>query len=93
MLTKYYIEIDGVKAEMPRGCLKNWDEIKCVYKRSDFSGVTRSFTTQFEFVGEMYDKLMASYPSIQSLMTGNGKSSSLAILISLRSSGIITLSS
>lgn len=61
MLTKYYIEIDGVKAEMPRGCLKNWDEIKCVYKRSDFSGVTRSFTTQFEFVGEMYDKLMALY--------------------------------
>lgn len=61
MLTKYYIEIDGVKAELPKGCLKNWDEIKCVYKRSDFSGVTRSFTTQFEFVGEMYDRLMALY--------------------------------
>ena len=61
MLTKYYIEIDGVKAEVPKGCLKNWDEIKCVYKRSDFSGVTRSFTTQFEFVGEMYDILMALY--------------------------------
>lgn len=61
MLTKYYIEIDGVKAEVPKGCLKNWDEIKCVYKRSDFSGVTRSFTTQFEFVGEMYDRLMALY--------------------------------
>lgn len=61
MLTKYYIEIDGVKTEVPKGCLKNWDEIKCVYKRSDFSGVTRSFTTQFEFVGEMYDRLMALY--------------------------------
>lgn len=61
MLTKYYIEIDGVKAEVPKECLKNWDEIKCVYKRSDFSGVTRSFTTQFEFVGEMYDKLVALY--------------------------------
>lgn len=61
MLTKYYIEIDGEKAEVPKGCLKNWDEIKCVYKRSDFSGVTRSFTTQFEFVGEMYDRLMALY--------------------------------
>lgn len=61
MLTKYYIEIDGVKAEVPKGCLKNWDEIKCVYKRTDFSGVTRSFTTQFEFVGEMYDRLMALY--------------------------------
>lgn len=61
MLTKYYIEIDGIKAEVPKGCLKNWDEIKCVYKRTDFSGVTRSFTTQFEFVGEMYDRLMALY--------------------------------
>lgn len=61
MLTRYYIEIDGAKAEVPKGCLKNWDEIKCVYKRSDFSGVTRSFTTQFEFVGEIYDRLMALY--------------------------------
>lgn len=61
MRTKYYIEIDGVKTEVPKGCLKNWDEIKCVYKRSDFSGVTRSFTTQFEFVGEMYERLMALY--------------------------------
>lgn len=61
MLTKYYIEIDGVKVEVPKGCLKNWDEIQCVYKRSDFSGVTRSFTSQFEFVGEMYDRLMALY--------------------------------
>ena len=61
MLTKYYIEIDGVKSEMPKGCLQNWDEIECVYKRSDLSGVTRSFTTQFEFVGEMYDKLMALF--------------------------------
>lgn len=61
MLTKYYIEIDGVKTEVPKECLKNWDEIKCVYKRADFSGVTRSFTTQFEFVGEMYDRLLALY--------------------------------
>lgn len=59
--TKYYIEIDGIKSEVPGGCLKNWDEIQCVYKRSDFSGVTRSFTSQFEFVGEMHDKLMALY--------------------------------
>lgn len=61
MLTKYYIEIDGIKDEVPKECLKNWDEIKCIYKRSDFSGVTRSFTTQFEFVGKMYDRLMELY--------------------------------
>lgn len=61
MLTKYLIEIDGQKVEIPKECIKNWDEIQCVYKRTDFSGVTRSFTSQFEFVGEMYDKLVALY--------------------------------
>lgn len=61
MLTKYYIEIDGARSEIPKECIKNWDEIKCVYKRADYSGVTRSFSSQFEFVGEMYDKLMALY--------------------------------
>lgn len=61
MLTKYYIEIDGQKVEIPKECIKNWDEIQCVYKRADFSGVTRSFTSQFEFVGEMYDRLMTLY--------------------------------
>lgn len=61
MLTKYYLEIDGVKHDVPCQCIKNWDEIKCVYKRADFSGVTRSFTSQFEFVGEFYDKLIELY--------------------------------
>lgn len=61
MLTKYYLEIDGIKHEVPSQCIKNWDEIKCVYKRADFSGVTRSFTSQFEFVGEFYDKLIELY--------------------------------
>lgn len=61
MLTKYYIEIDGARSEIPKECINNWDEIKCVYKRADYSGVTRSFSSQFEFVGEMYDRLMALY--------------------------------
>lgn len=61
MLTKYYIEIDGTRHEIPQRCIKNWDEVRCVYKRTDYSGVTRSFTSQFEFVGDMYDKLMALY--------------------------------
>lgn len=61
MLTKYFIEIDGIKHEIPQRCVKNWDEVKCAYKRADYSGVTRSFTSQFEFVGEVYDMLMALY--------------------------------
>lgn len=61
MLTKFYIEIDGVESEIPQVCVKNWDDIKCSYKRSDYSGVTRSFTSQFEFVGEAYNTLMSIY--------------------------------
>ena len=61
MLTKYYIEIDGTKHEIPQRCIKNWDEVKCAYKRADYSGITRSFTSQFEFVNEAYDMIMALY--------------------------------
>lgn len=61
MLTKYYIEIDGHKVEIPKECIKNWDEIQCAYKRVDFNGITRSFTSQFEFVGEVYNMLMNLY--------------------------------
>ena len=61
MLTKYYLEIDGTKTEIPTRCIKNWDEVMCAYKRADYSGVIRSFTSQFEFVHEAYDMLMALY--------------------------------
>ena len=61
MLTKYYLEIDGTKTEIPTRCIKNWDEVMCAYKRASYSGVTRSFTSQFEFVHEAYDMLMALY--------------------------------
>jgi len=61
MRTKYFIKIGGVSTEIPDGCLKNWDEIQCAYKRTDLCGVTRSFTTKFEFVGDMYDRLLALY--------------------------------
>lgn len=61
MLTKYCIEIDGQKVEIPKECIKNWDEIQCAYKRIDYSGITRSFTSQFEFVGEAYNMLLNLY--------------------------------
>lgn len=61
MLTKYYLEIDGVRHELSQNCIKNWDEIKCAYKRADYSGITRSFTSQFEFVNEAYDMLLNLY--------------------------------
>lgn len=61
MLTKFYIEIDGQKNEVPDNCIKNWDQVKCAYKRSDYDGMVRSFTSQFEFVEEVYDSLMELY--------------------------------
>lgn len=61
MLTRYTIEIDGKAHEIPIECIKNWDDIKCAYKRSDLSGITRTFTSQFEFVGEIYDLILRLY--------------------------------
>lgn len=61
MLTKYEIEIDGIKHEIDTSCIKNWGDVLCAYKRASYSGVTRSFTSQFEFVNEAYDMLMMLY--------------------------------
>lgn len=61
MRTKYYIEVDGIRHEIPKRCIKNWDAIKSAYKRAEYDGITRSFTSQFEFVNEAYDILLALY--------------------------------
>lgn len=65
MTTKLTITIDGtehvVQEENGRQCLKNWDDVKCAYKRSDYSGVVRSFTSQFEFVGFAYEILLEEF--------------------------------
>lgn len=61
MLIKYFIEIDDIKTEVPQYCVKNWDEIQCVFRRVDYSGITRSFTSKFEFVGETFQLLLNHY--------------------------------
>lgn len=61
MLTRYRLEIDGERYELDDKCVKNWDEILCRYKRADYSGVVRSFTSQFEFVNNAYDLLLSLY--------------------------------
>lgn len=61
MLTKYVLTYGGESHELAPGELKNWDEVKCTYKRSDLGGVVRSFSSKFEFVGEAYDLLLALY--------------------------------
>ena len=61
MLTKYILTIGSTEYEIPDECLKNWDEISFSLKRTDYSGVMRSFSTEFVFVGEIYDLLFAEY--------------------------------
>ncbi|UBD64005.1 hypothetical protein K6V25_13755 [Bacteroides salyersiae] len=58
MLCKYVLTIDGIAHELPKSCIRNWDEIKRTVKRSDFGGIIRTFTSKFEFVGDAYDLLL-----------------------------------
>ena len=61
MLTKYILTIGSTEYEIPDECLKNWDEIAFSLKRTDYSGVMRSFSTEFVFVGEIKDILWQAY--------------------------------
>ena len=61
MLTKYILTIGATEYEIHDECLKNWDEIAFSLKRTDYSGVMRSFSTEFVFVGEIKDLLWQAY--------------------------------
>ena len=61
MLTKYKLTIGTAVHEVPDECLANWDEISFSLKRTDYSGVMRSYSTQFVFVGAIRDLLWAEY--------------------------------
>lgn len=61
MLTKYTLTIGSTEYDIPDECLKNWDEISFSLKRTDYSGVMRSFSTSFEFVGAIKTLLWNLY--------------------------------
>ncbi len=61
MLTKYILTIGETEYMIPDECLKNWDEIAFSLKRTDYSGVMRSFSTEFVFVGDIKDLLWDLY--------------------------------
>lgn len=63
MLCKYVLTIDGVSHEIPKSCIKNWDDIKFSRKRSGLEGITRTFTSKFQFVGTAYNLLLNEYLS------------------------------
>lgn len=41
--------------------LVNWDDVEMTYKRGDYDGVVRSFSTKFEFANEGYSLLVGEY--------------------------------
>lgn len=57
MLTKFILHINNTSYELRDDDLKNWDEVRCAYKRANYDGVVRSFTSQFEFVNRAYELL------------------------------------
>lgn len=61
MRTKYTITIDGTELDVPYECLRNWQDISFSVKRTDYSGIMRSFSTEFEFCGEIADLLYGEY--------------------------------
>lgn len=63
MLCKYVLTIDGVSHEIPKSCIQNWDDIKFSRKRSGLEGITRTFTSKFQFVGNAYNLLLNEYLS------------------------------
>lgn len=63
MLCKYILTVDSISYDIPKSCIQNWDEIKFSRKRSGLEGITRTFTSKFQFVGEAYDLILEEYLS------------------------------
>lgn len=61
MQTRYILHIPDEDYELKDDDLRNWDEVRCSYKRSGFDGVVRSFSSQFEFVNHAGELLTALY--------------------------------
>ena len=61
MLTRYYLHYDNTQYELKEDDLYNWDQIKCSYKRGDYDGIVRSFTSQFVFVNRAKEILLELY--------------------------------
>lgn len=61
MLTKFYLHYDNIQYELKDDDLYNWDQIMCSYKRGNYDGVVRSFTSQFVFVNDAREILLTLY--------------------------------
>ena len=61
MLTKFVLTMGLSDYDVPDEDLKNWDDIAFTLKRTDYSGVMRSFSTEFVFCGVTRDRLLSRF--------------------------------
>jgi len=61
MKTKLHIIIGGTSHEVSVTDIKNWDEIEFTLERKEYSGVMRSFSSEFAFVGRAFTLLRDLY--------------------------------
>ena len=76
MLTKYTITIGATEHDVPEECLANWDDISFSLSRTGYSGVMRSYSTQFVFVGIIRKRIWEYY-----LANGFNATGSIAVYI------------
>ena len=61
MLAKYILHIGVESHELTSETVSNWDQVTCAFSRKDFTGVIRSFSSKFDFIGRAYDLLLNHY--------------------------------
>lgn len=61
MRVRYELIINGMSTDLSNRCVKNWDDIQYSFVRKDYTGITRSISTKFEFVGIAYDLILAEW--------------------------------
>lgn len=61
MLCKFLLSVNGVIFNLGEDCVKNWNDISYSIKRSDYTGVIRSFSSSFEFTNKAYNLLLQEY--------------------------------
>lgn len=61
MLCEFLLSVNGVTFNLGEDCVKNWNEISYSIKRSDYTGVIRSFSSSFEFTKKAYNLLLQEY--------------------------------
>lgn len=74
MICKFTLSFDGKEYELDSDCISNWDNIKCTFERKNYSGIIRTFSSEFEFVND-------AYVMLKNVFLKNGVSSNVIISI------------